>query len=164
MGTYRGVTGGLFCRCRLDMQFCFVLVKALSAPADPPMSLRRMACIVRCRVFQEQWSTLTTSKPKPAPAFDAANAVCQRWILDTNLRLPTDGEVQRKLDSLGCEERVDERLAKMDSLTCDERVDKGPTKMDSLSCDKRVDKKLAKMDSLSCDKRVAKRPARDSLS
>ena len=80
-------------------------------PQVPGLGICRLVCVVRCRVFQEQWSTVTKSKPKPTQAFDAANEVCQRWVLDTRLRLPTDGEVHRKLVSLNCNAGVDKRSA-----------------------------------------------------
>ena len=80
-------------------------------PQVPGLGICRLVCVVRCRVFQEQWSTVTKSKPKPTQAFDVANDVCQRWVRDTQLRMPTDGEVHQQLASLNCKAGVAKRAA-----------------------------------------------------
>ena len=66
----------------------------------PGLGLCKVTAIIRCRTFQEQWSTLKGRKPAPAAVFDVANKVVKEWLTHEPLRLPNLAECERALQAI----------------------------------------------------------------
>jgi serine/threonine protein kinase len=66
----------------------------------PGLGLCKVTAIIRCRAFQEQWSTLRGRKPAPMAVFDVANNVVKEWLTHEPLCLPNLGQCERALQAI----------------------------------------------------------------